>query len=140
MFRWAVRGCHQLDALTCFQINSAQAVSFIPRQIKVGKNVLLDVSDQIKHKGSYLLRLEDEVVAHLSYNYNIKESSLSYYSPDELEENHSPQLEVLKQRQQEDFSQVISQIERGRFLWKWSLLFCLVFLGIEQMLLRFWKT
>jgi hypothetical protein len=120
--------------------SSKKQIVFIPRQIKVNQQLLFDVSNEIEQNGIYLLRLNEKLISKLAFNYDSKESSLFYVAPSELEERYGNNIEILRQSQQEDFSRIISQQERGRFLWKYFLLFSLVFLGIEQLLLRLWKT
>ena len=133
-------GTDQIYEIISAQQSTANAISFIPQQTNIGNSVLLDLGDQISKSGFYQLRLGDEIISKLAFNYNNKESSLLTVNPEELEERYGHIADILREQQNADFSQIISEKERGKFLWKWCLIFCLVFLGIEQLLLRFWKT
>jgi len=52
----------------------------------------------------------------------------------------APQADViLEQEYRADFGQVIADRTTGKVLWKWCIIFALIFLLLESILLRIWK-
>ncbi len=113
--------------------------NFIPGQNNLGSKMILDTKDQIKSDGFYDLTLDKQLVSKLAFNYNRLESDLKYYSPSELEGNDNPSYKIIDNSVDANFTSVIGDRERGIVLWKWCLIFVLIFLLLETLLLRYWK-
>ena len=120
-----------------------QAEEFIPEQRVVGSKVFLGVNDQISVAGYYDLFLTpEEVLAQYAFNFDRKESALSYFSEADLTKmtEKNPNVKVIAQTANADFGVTISERSRGIVLWRWCIILALVFLGIETLLLRFWQV
>lgn len=115
------------------------AVSFIPGLERIGKRQVISMGEQIKKDGIYELNSGGQLIQLLAFNYDRKESELQYWRPAELQEKWNGMVDLINSDTQVNLAQVLKESEEGRPLWKWLLIFTLVFLAIEQLLLRFWK-
>ncbi|MGK0388234.1 MAG: hypothetical protein ACI94Y_000962 [Maribacter sp.] len=117
------------------------AEEFIPEQRKIGSKVIIGINNQIKEAGFYnLFYTEDDLTEKFAYNYDRRESELDYLSDLELKEKVGASYKVLASNAETDFTQYIGERSRGIVLWKWCLIAALIFLAIETLLLRFWRT
>lgn len=113
--------------------------NFIPAQSNLGSKMILDTKDQIEKDGYYELNLNKEKVSNLAFNYNRLESDLSYFNEEDLKGFSNPTIQLISNTAEANFETVIGDRERGIVLWKWCLIFALIFLAIETLLLRYWK-
>ncbi len=114
---------------------------FIPEQKKIGSKVIIGINNQIKEAGYYdLFHNEEEVLEKFAYNFDRKESELDYFSDAELKNAVGGSFKVLESNAETDFTQYIGERSKGIVLWKWCLIAALVFLLLETLILRFWKT
>jgi hypothetical protein len=113
---------------------------FIPGVTRVGSKVILTVYDQIREAGFYDLILSGEEVAKFAFNYNRRESDMSYLSLQVLEETYGSGFQVLDQDVNASFTKIIQEQIQGRQLWRWCIALVLLFLTFEILILRFWKT
>lgn len=114
---------------------------FIPEQRIVGAKVFLGVGEQVKEAGFYNLFLnQDEVLGQYAFNYDRKESDLSYFNIDDLRSLVGPVPGIIEVAEATPFSTVIEERSQGIVLWRWCLVLALLFLGLEVLLLRLWKT
>ena len=114
---------------------------FIPEQRIVGAKVFLGVGEQIKEAGFYQLFLKrEEILGQYAFNYNRKESDLAYYNLNELRTLAGPNASIIEVEENTPFSTVIEERSQGIVLWRWCLALTLLFLALEVLLLRFWKT
>lgn len=113
---------------------------FIPQQRVVGAKVFLSTLDQLKEAGLYELFLEPgETLEQYAFNYNRQESQLDYFAPGELQDYIGPNINVLEVENRRILTATIEERSQGLVLWRWCLILALVFLGIEVLLLRFWR-
>ena len=112
---------------------------FIPGQTNLGTNTLIQFNNMITESGFFTLDLNDEMVKGLAFNYDRKESNLDYFSPDELKGQYKDNANILDNTLNADLGAIIKEKDRGTVLWRWCLIFALIFLAIETLLLRFWK-
>lgn len=112
---------------------------FIPGQKKLGAKLLLDIGNQLEQAGIYqLYKANEQVLSYLGFNFNRKESVLSYFPKAELEEKFkAANINFLEENS--DLGLEVAGIERGLELWKWCLILALLFLAIEIALIRLWK-
>jgi len=117
------------------------AKEFIPEQTKIGSKIILGVYDQVKTSGYYDLFLEEgNTKAKYAFNYDRKESKLDYWNEADLITQIGPNVTVLTANADTDYEQLIGERNQGIPLWRWAVIAALVFLGIEGLLLRFWKV
>lgn len=113
---------------------------FIPKQINIQNKVKLDVQDQITAPGIYDIYKENTLLQKVAFNYDRRESKLEYYNENQIKEQLGDQVVIYgKNKSKINFTEEINSKQNGIELWKWSLLLALLFLGIEILLLRFWK-
>ena len=115
--------------------------SFIPEQRNMGNRMVLGMNNQVQEAGFYNLYLSPEsVLDKFSFNYDRKESYLSFYTPEELVKLLGNQVAVIEGTNRNDFQEVINAQSKGSPLWKFCLFACLFFLALETALTRIWKV
>jgi hypothetical protein len=115
------------------------AVDFIPLQRNMGSQMLIDLQQQITQAGFYKLLAKDSLVRKLAFNYDRAESDLSPYNREELRTLLPENWQIMKLVEGESITRKVNQAVSGIELWKWCIILTLVFLAIEQLILRFWK-
>ncbi len=113
---------------------------FIPGQFNRGKEYMLDVGEQIQVAGFYDLVLNNEIKETFAFNYDNRESISDYFSVDELKTTYGNNFNIFDNALQANFTGIISENAAGKSLWRYFLIACLVFLLIEQLLIRFLKN
>ncbi len=104
----------------------------IPLQKTFSKTVVLETADYPENAGIFTVKNESEVLQNLSFNYNREESNLSY-----LDIKNNTNVSV-----NESLATTINDIKSSstiNALWKWFVIFALVFLIIEILLLKYLK-
>ena len=124
-------------------------LEIIPVQRIVGNQLLLEMpksnelaAGQEVEAGYYqLLNGQGKAEQLLAFNHGNQESTMDFYSADELRRAFAsqPNVEVFNSIQDGDFVQVLEQENLGKSLWKYFLLGALAFLLIEVGLVRFMK-
>ena len=118
-----------------------QAEEFIPEQRIIGSKVALGVHNQVKDAGYYNLFLyEDQPLSQFAFNYDRLESDLQYYNEDDLANLAGERMKIINASSVADLTPLIGERSRGVVLWRWCIVFALVFLGLEALLLRFWRV
>jgi hypothetical protein len=124
-------------------INPETGFDLIP-EIKMmnNKNILM-LHGQIIHHGNYQLMASEKSIDVISYNFNRKESDLSTYPSSELENQMNlaglNNFQILESSAKE-MGVLINEAALGKRLWKYCIIFALLFLGVETILLRFFKN
>ena len=115
-------------------------VEFIPEQFAVGNKMLLGLSDQIKKAGFYTVALEgSDSIQVLALNFDRRESDLKFSTAAQLKEKY-PQGNVnVVSTANAEVASIVKELDRGTPLWRCCLILTLLFLGLEILLLRFWK-
>jgi len=125
------------DVLRVKQLSSD--FEFIPGQFRVSGHVDLNMHNQITSAGNYLLFHGEKALRALAFNYNRKESEMQFYSPDELgniiENGNMVNIRVLDASNR-FFSKKVRELSQGVRLWRWFVVFALIFLAVEVLLLR----
>ena len=123
------------------QGNRQQSSEFIPEQRILGSKVLLTPGTQVRDAGWYQLSLRaDSTLAEYAFNYDRRESDLRYSSPETLAESLPANMKVLAENAEANFTQVVNEENQGIVLWRWCLIFALLFLALEVLFLRLWKV
>ena len=113
---------------------------FIPQQRVVGSKVYLNVEGQVKRAGYYDLFLRpDSILAKFAFNYDRRESDLTYIPADELAEGLPVNVSVIRSETRASLEEIVSDRSRGVVLWRWCLVLALLALAGEILLLRLWK-
>ena len=112
----------------------------IPRTLSIQGKTRLVVEDEIKTDGFYELTQAGQKQASLAFNYDRKESVLDRLD-EEMIKTLLPQAEVVTDEiYTADFGRMIAERTSGKALWKWCIIFVLLFLVLESLLLRIWKA
>ena len=91
-----------------YKMKGAQT-SFIPEQRNMGNRMVLGMNNQVQEAGFYNLYLSPEsVLDKFSFNYDRKESYLSFYTPEELVKLLGNQVAVIEGTNRNDFQEVIN--------------------------------
>jgi hypothetical protein len=122
--------------------NLKSGEEFIPETMSAdNQNIRIDFSGRIADAGFYSLESDGNRVALLAFNYSRAESDLRCFSVDELKgkiPDSGAKLEVIENTKHQ-FSEIFDEIENGKQLWKWFVVFALIFILSEAAIIRFWK-
>lgn len=113
---------------------------FIPEQRILGAKVLLTPGTQIRDAGWYKLRLRpDSTLAEFAFNFDRRESDLAYFADDELRNAAPGYMKILDANAEANFGTIVGEQNQGIVLWRWCVVFALLFLALEVLFLRLWK-
>ncbi len=123
-------------------INPELGFDIIPESRALSNKLIVAVHDQVKQAGNYSLTSGDAILTLHSFNYDRRESDLSYLSPEELrrlaDKSNINQLTVINTTNA-DLSASIAELDEGKRLWKYFILLCLIFLAVEILLIRYYQ-
>lgn len=111
---------------------TSNETSVIPLQKTYSKSVVMETGDFPNKAGIFNVKNKDISLQNLSFNYKRDENNLSYYDLDQLE-NTSVDSSLASTINTIKSSTTINA------LWKWFVIFALVFLIIEMLLLKYLK-
>jgi hypothetical protein len=124
--------------------NEALQVDFIPLMINTGNSRMLSfaqIQDEIRESGFYQLTDNATLNDVLALNYNRFESNISCYTADEVKDlfsgagwQNTQALSI-----SEGGALEMSQLKAREF-WKWCLILSLLFIAVEILLLKLWKS
>ena len=106
--------------------------SFIPLQQNFNSKVQITTNELPELANNYVVKNENQELLKLSYNYNRDESELTYQNISQLEN-------ITINNQVSSFFKQMQQDNSITDLWKWFVIFALLFLCIEILLLKFLK-
>ena len=109
-----------------------EQLNMIPQQQNFSKKIEIFTTRNELNAGNYKLTSKEEVVGTLSFNVAREESNLVYSNLEDLENLN------LYESIQDYFSQTKASAEITA-LWKWFVIFALIFLAIEMLLIKFLK-
>ena len=111
---------------------SSDDTSVIPLQKTYSKSVVMETEEYPNTAGILNVKNKEQILQNLSFNYNRSESNLSYYDLQTLSN-----VDV-----NNSLASTINNIKSSanvNALWKWFVIFALVFLIIEILLLKYLK-
>ena len=120
------------DAVLDLRRNGAQQEALIPLQQSYGNRVSITTDVVPSEQGIYTISYKDSVVSQVSYNYDRKESQLRYQNL-----NNDSGLTV--QNTVEQLFDTFREADTVHLLWKWFIIFALLFLLMELLILKFLK-
>ncbi|MBD0399861.1 BatA domain-containing protein [Flammeovirga sp. EKP202] len=120
-----------------------EQLEIIPTQ-KVNADILtLKLPNEDMEAGCYAIKnTENEaIIGYIAFNYDILESKLESYSTEELKDKFQnfKNVKVYSNSKADTFKQIFMEDNVAQPLWRFFLLFALLFLSIEMIILRFWK-
>ena len=126
-----------------FHLKSQNNKSDIIPEVRVSNNRLnLFTQGQITEPGFYNLSLQNQNLQALAFNYNRLESSLEFFTNDDLEknlgDNHLVSYKTIIAGEK-TLTSSIAEISGNTKLWKLFIILTLIFVAIEIALIRFLK-
>ncbi len=115
---------------------------FIPGHRNTGYGTVIDLGNQAKEAGNYMLMAGADTLTPIAVNYNRNESNLETVSDEDIAEGLDKQnldnfsvLDVMKK----GIANSLSEVAEGMQLWRWFIFAALFFLLLEVALLRLLK-
>ena len=106
--------------------------NFIPIQENYGQKVRINTANSVSTEGHYGIYAKDEKLQNISFNANRNESNLEYLNINQL--NNITISESIP-----EFFQDLKSENKVKELWKWFVIFALIFLIIESLILKYFK-
>lgn len=126
-----------------FHLTDGKGTDVIPGTRITPGGLLISVGDQIPSAGHYSLLKDKKEIAALSYNYNRKESIMEFQDETGLravaEKAGLQNWDYLSANEQ-DLTGSVKTMQQGIPLWKYAIVGALIFLLLEIILIRYWKT
>jgi hypothetical protein len=124
---------------TVFTLEGAET-RLIPGQRLIDKTLQIEVPRDKMKAGFYKLKTKEKEYL-LAFNYSPEESSMEFYTPQELKNQFAgnKNVTVFEVENSEDFRERFKNENIGTPLWKYCLILALVFLLTEILLIRFLK-
>lgn len=113
-------------------------IKIIPEIKTQLSNSFIYVADQIREAGIYSLKIDNQEISKIAFNYNREESKMSFLSVDELEDLAAEKLNVWKS-DSSSLTKLIKDESLGKRFWKICVILALVFIGLEILLIRAFK-
>ncbi len=118
------------DQVVEIQQNSEE--SFIPLQQNTADKITVTTTGLPENEGNYMIIYHQNKILPISYNYPRTESDLNYLDINEFEN-------IEKQTDLNMYFESAKAAQQIDVLWKWFVIFALIFLSIEMLLLKFFK-
>lgn len=113
----------------------------IPEQKTLLSSLIMRVNNLIKQAGFYTLIDEQKKnLQDFAFNFNRKESDLVCLTNDELKSKISPNIKLMDINSETNLTAMVGEKDQGIILWKWFVVFALIFLALESLIIRFWKV
>lgn len=109
-----------------------EAINLIPQQQYFNNKVSISTSEMPNEAGIYEIKNKTEVIENVSYNYNRLESNLQYQNLSNLDN-------VTTSNSISELFDTLKKDTKINELWKWFVIFALIFLVIEMLLLKYLK-
>ncbi len=126
-----------------FKIKSLNdTFSFLPEKRIVNDKTMLFLHNQVSAAGNFKLTAGDSLISGYSFNYDRKESQMNFLAPtalDSLCKNAGVTNFSVLPSTGDTLPALLTEVNRGKFYWKYCILLALLFLAIEECLLRLWK-
>jgi len=110
-----------------------EASNIIPQQQYFNNKIVITTTDAPNIAGTYSINNEDKAIKYVSYNYNNEESDLLYQNLTSTKSN------VIVSDSIVETFQTLKSNSKVNELWKWFVIFALLFLIIEMLILKYLK-
>ncbi len=117
-----------------------EEIEFIPQKNMFGGFLTLSLLNRNIKAGIYDVFTDNKLYkSKIALNYSRSESILKYYSVEELKKKYlDSNIKIISGSKTTIQEQIINN-KQGKMLWKWFIVFALIFLAVEVLLLRFLK-
>ncbi len=133
--KWIVLNDFSVAGDQTVKVKSEQA-EFIPEMRTAGTDVEVNLSNYTNQAGLYEV-VGSSASQTIALNYNRVESDLSFYSEDELNNLYDINNVTIIDNPDQDLTGMVAQLSNGTPLWKYCVIFALLFLAAEILLIRF---
>lgn len=109
----------------------------------VNKRALLELHGGIKEASNYEVSVANQPLAGLAFNYDRKESDLAAFASDALEAEYAAAglgLVSVLDASKPGFANTLTELSEGKKYWKYCIILCLLFLALEVLIVRLWKS
>jgi hypothetical protein len=113
-------------------------IKIIPEIKTQLSNSYIYLADQIREDGIYTLKINDQEISKIAFNYNREESKMSFLSVADLEDLANEKLSIW-QSNESSLTKLIKDESLGKRFWKICVILALVFIGLEILLIRAFK-
>ncbi|MEP7265638.1 MAG: BatA domain-containing protein [Bacteroidota bacterium] len=124
-------------------VNTVTKNEMIPQSRVTSSGLDIGFNNIIKEAGHYALNADGKLISMLSFNYNRAESNMRLMNEEQMElmmkDNHINNYSTIN-ASVPDLTKKLKQLTDGVSLWKYCIVLVLLFLLVETLLLRFWKT
>jgi len=117
-------------------------LSILPEKRIINDNVFLFLHSQLFQSGNFKLMAGDSLASGISFNYNRRESDLRCLAAADIETLCSKagvKNFAVMSVTNASLPSLLTEVNRGKYYWKYCLLLALLFLAAEEALLRLWK-
>ena len=104
----------------------------IPLQRSYANKVTISTKEFPETAGNYQIKNKDSVLQNVSYNYNRQESNMRYIT-------ESPKEGVQYHTSVSNLFDEFKELDNIQSLWKWFVIFALLFLLMEMLILKYFK-
>ncbi len=117
-------------------------MEIIPEQRVADRRLVMSLPKIDMEPGFYELKHNGETITTLAFNYDKGESAFDFYTEEELSALFAskPNIRVYKDADRGTFVSDLQSQQVGTPLWKYALMIALLFLLIEILLIRLWRT
>jgi hypothetical protein len=133
----------QLDSIQYDDIYKLKQndLELIPNQTISGNELIIEIPKNKIHPGFSNLNIKGETQSVIAFNNGRFESNLTQWTREELQvfSDEHPQFKLLNATEAANFSEVMQERYQGVHLWKYAIVFVLLFLFIEMLIIRFYK-
>lgn len=113
---------------------------FIPSYRITGNKIGLELYDQLKKSGIYDLKNKNEILGSLAFNDSRKESDPRFITREDLILYFGNRASILNASSETVLRNEISLQKAGIPIWWWCLLAAVLFIFVESLIIRYWKT
>ncbi|MFM2269231.1 MAG: hypothetical protein RL757_2672 [Bacteroidota bacterium] len=125
---------------TAFKLKG-RTEEFIPEQRIVAGKAILGVRESVNEAGFYSLYARpDSILAKYAFNFDRKESDLSFTTIADLKKQERNGLKVLDANTEANFTALVGEQDTGVVLWRWLVILALLALLAEILVLKFFKV
>lgn len=113
-------------------------VKIIPEIKTQLSNSYIYLADQIREDGIYSLKIDNQEISKIAFNFNREESKMTFLSADDLGDLANEKLSIWESNSS-SLTKLIKDESLGKRFWKICVILALVFIGLEILLIRAFK-
>lgn len=122
--------------------NEKQSIDIIPNAYTNNNSINLNIKEHLINDGFYDIFNKDKQFSSVAFNYTRDESNLIFVNINKIKEmfqNKKINISYLSSNQSNNITQQIKDQTLGVQLWKWFIIFALIFILLEILTIKFYK-